>query len=258
MACTVNEEYGFSGATGLCRYWSDPKSRLLARRPDAAIVAEPTSLAIVVAHKGVARWRCHTHGRAAHSSRPEAGDNAIYRMARVVAALEKFHREVLGSRATDPLCGPPTLSVGTIAGGISVNTVPDECTIEIDRRLVPGEDPQAAQREVIDFVAAEYDDPDTITKIEHEPLLIQSAGLSAANNQDIADRLAVATQSAVGHANRLGVPFGTDAAAYAGAGVPTVVFGPGSIEQAHTADEWISLEEVRQASEILYRLIRQW
>ena len=77
MACTVNEEYGFSGATELCRAWVDSQSPLLARRPDAGIVAEPTNLDIVVAHKGVARWRCHTHGRAAHSSRPEAGDNAI-------------------------------------------------------------------------------------------------------------------------------------------------------------------------------------
>jgi len=256
MACTVNEEYGFTGATNLCQTWSDHSSPLLPRRPDAAIVAEPTSLDIVVAHKGVARWRCHTHGRAAHSSRPEAGDNAIYRMARVVAALERFHAQVLGDRPPHPLCGPPTLSVGTIAGGISVNTVPDHCTIEIDRRLLPGEDPAAAQREVIDFVANALHDPKSASLVEHEPLLIQSTGLAETGNHDLAERLATATRTVVGRAKKIGVPFGTDAAAYSRAGVPTVVFGPGSIEQAHTADEWISLEEVRLASEILYCFVR--
>ena len=255
MACTVNEEYGFTGATSLCRYWSDLRSPLLTRRPDAAIVAEPTNLDIVVAHKGVARWRCHTHGRAAHSSRPEAGDNAIYRMARVIAALERFHRQVLGGRPPHPLCGPPTLSVGTIAGGISVNTVPDRCTIEIDRRLLPGEEPASAQREVIDFIARALGDPHSAALVEHEPLLIQNAGLSDSGNRELAEQLSVATQLVINRANRIGVPFGTDAAAYSRASVPTVVFGPGSIEQAHTADEWISLEQVRQASEILYRFV---
>jgi acetylornithine deacetylase len=256
MACTVNEEYGFSGATALCRFWSDLRSTLLPRRPDAAIVAEPTNLDIVVAHKGVARWRCHTHGRAAHSSRPEAGDNAIYRMVRVVAALERFHSQALGGRRPHPLCGAPTLSVGTIAGGISVNTVPDRCTIEIDRRLLPGEDPASAQQEVIDFIADALGDSRSAELVEHEPLMIQNGGMSDSDNGALAEKLAAAARSVVGRANRLGVPFGTDAAAYSRAGVPTVVFGPGSIEQAHTADEWIALEQVHQASEVLYRFIR--
>jgi acetylornithine deacetylase len=256
MACTVNEEYGFTGATALCRLWAELESPRMPRRPDAAIVAEPTNLDIVVAHKGVARWRCHTHGRAAHSSRPEAGDNAIYRMARVVAALERFHSQVLGSRPPHPLCGSPTLSVGTIAGGISVNTVPDRCTIEIDRRLVPGEEPESAQREVIDFVADSLGDSRSAKLVEHEPLMIQNGGMSDVENGELAARLAAVTSAVIGRANRIGVPFGTDAAAYSRAGVPTVVFGPGSIEQAHTADEWISLDQVHQASEVLYRLLR--
>ncbi len=256
MACTVNEEYGFTGATELCRYWSDLKSPLLTRKPDAAIVAEPTNLDIVVAHKGVARWRCHTRGRAAHSSRPEAGDNAIYRMAFVVAQLRGFHSQVLGSRPPHPLCGPPTLSVGTIAGGISVNTVPDHCMIEIDRRLLPRENPKFAQLEVIKYVAQALSNLRSAGLVEHEPLMIQSAGLSDSDNSELAEQLTAVTRSIIGRANRIGVPFGTDAAAYSRAGVPTVVFGPGSIEQAHTADEWISLEQVRQASEILYRFVR--
>jgi acetylornithine deacetylase/succinyl-diaminopimelate desuccinylase-like protein len=230
----------------------------LPRTPDAAIVAEPTRLGIVVAHKGVVRWRCHTTGRAAHSSRPDAGDNAIYRMARVVAALEQYHRQVLANSTIHPLCGGPTLSVGTIAGGISVNTIPDHCTIEIDRRLIPGEQPTDAYRQTIDYLSEVIGDPQSLSHIEHETPLIQSPGLSEAASGELAERVSRAVRDVTGHAERVGVPFGTDAAAIARAGVPAVVFGPGSIEQAHTADEWVALEEVEQAAEILYRFASDW
>src|SRR5262249_32947910 len=128
---------------------------LIPQRPDAVIVAEPTNLNVVVAHKGMVRWRCHTTGRAAHSSQPELGENAIFRMATVLGALERYQREIVGTLANHPLCGRPTLNVGVISGGMSVNTVPDRSTIEIDRRLVPGEDPQAAWKHVVNFVASE-------------------------------------------------------------------------------------------------------
>ncbi len=107
MACTVNEEHGFTGASGLCRLWSGERSSFLPRAPDAAIVAEPTQLKIVVAHKGVVRWRCHTLGRAAHSSRPEAGDNAIYRMARNCCGARAISSTSAGGLA-DPSALRPT------------------------------------------------------------------------------------------------------------------------------------------------------
>ncbi|HEY2148939.1 MAG TPA: M20 family metallopeptidase [Pirellulales bacterium] len=303
LACTVNEENGFTGATGLTQLWKlngasgaspsphvDESLRdthrvserrdhvIFPRSPDAAVVAEPTRLDVVVAHKGVVRWRCHTHGRAAHSSRPEAGDNAIYRMARVVSALERYQRELLAAAPAHPLCGRPTLSVGTIAGGLSVNTVPDLATIEIDRRLAPGEEPDAAYRQVIDYLAAAIDDPDSSGRVSprrdaslgvarphdaarsitHEPPFMQSFGLADAANREIAQRLVAAVRSVRGTVSQIGVPFGTDAAAIARAGVPSVVFGPGSIEQAHTADEWISLAEVEHAAEVLYHLASDW
>ncbi len=255
LACTVNEEHGFSGAKGLCQLWSEAPSGFLPRVPDAAIVAEPTELKIVVAHKGMVRWRCHTHGRAAHSSNPGLGDNAIYRMVRVVELLERYGREVLPLQGKHPLCGQPTLSVGTIAGGSGVNTVPVRCTIEIDHRLLPGDDPQAAWRRTIDYVSAQLGDAAAVQHIEHEPPLMHSGGLSDTANGPVADRLASVIHGVIGKADRIGVPFGTDAAVISAAGVPTVVFGPGSIDQAHTADEWIALDQLPQASEILYRMI---
>ncbi len=266
LACTVNEEHGFSGVKGVCRLWSETDSggdretlrRFLPRRPDAAVVAEPTQLKIVVAHKGMIRWRCHAHGRAAHSSNPALGENAIYRMAPVIELLQRYSREVLPQQGEHPLCGRPTLSVGTIAGGSGVNTVPDRCTIEIDHRLLPGDDPQSAFRRAVEYVAAglrnRAEGVALLEHIEHEPPLMQSGGLSDAANGSLADRMAAAVEQVTGTAVRIGVPFGTNAAIYAASGVPTVVFGPGSIDQAHTADEWIALDQLPAASDVLYRL----
>ena len=152
MASTVNEENGFSGVKALCRMWDQPGS-VVTRRPDAAVISEPTELSVVVAHKGVVRWRLHTRGRAAHASQPNRGENAIYRMAPVLAALERYAGEVVPQLGEHPLCGRPTLNVGTVQGGLSVNTVPDRATIEIDRRVLPGEDPQAAYEHVVDYLA---------------------------------------------------------------------------------------------------------
>lgn len=253
MACTVNEENGFTGSTKLCRAWIDEPCSLLPRRPDAAIIAEPTSLNVVVAHKGMVRWRCHVRGRSAHSSQPELGENAIFRMAPVLAALQRYQREIVGTLAKHPLCGSPTLSVGTISGGLSVNTVPGRCTIEIDRRVVPGEEPVQARQHVIDYLAAETQLGD---RIEHDPPFMQGRGLKNDNNGELAERLTAVTRQVTGKESKvIGVPFGTDASIIGPSGVPSVVFGPGSIDQAHTADEWVPLAEVEAASEVLFRML---
>lgn len=249
LACTVNEEHGFSGATALTRLWTEPGS-IFPRTPDAIVVAEPTELQVVVAHKGVVRWRCHAHGRAGHSSQPHLGVNAIFRMAPVLAALERYQLEVAPHVGHHPLCGAPTLSVGTINGGLSVNTVPDRCTIEIDRRLIPGERPDKAAQHVIDYVAEQVKDA---AGIEHDPPFLIGVGLSENKSGPLADALVATVRSLEIPCQKIGVPFGTDAAAFGAAGVPSVVFGPGSIDQAHTADEWLDLSQLAQASEALYR-----
>lgn len=251
MACTVNEENGFSGAQALLGAWQC-QPPFVSRKPDAAIVAEPTSLQVVVAHKGLIRWRCHTRGKAAHSSRPEAGDNAIFKMARALVAIERYQKEVVGSRGTHPLCGPATISVGTIHGGVSVNTVPDHCSIEIDRRLAPGETPEGAYRHLREYLAGQagLDFP-----LQHDPPYMQGPPLSDQANGALAARLAGVVRGVVGPCATVGVPYATDGAFFAQAGIPTVVFGPGAIEQAHTADEWIDLEQVRQAAEVYHRFL---
>jgi acetylornithine deacetylase len=254
LACTVNEEHGYTGATALPRMWKEEALALVPRAPDGAVVAEPTQLDVVVAHKGTARWRCHTLGRATHSSQPHQGDNAIYKMARVVSALAGYADQVGRRVPSHPLCGDATLSVGTISGGLSVNTVPDRCTIEIDRRVLPGEDPLTAYRQVIDWVEQETA---LGASVEHEPPYMQGASLSDDHNGPLAERLAAAARFVGGRGRTIGVPFGTDASKIAAAGVPSVVFGPGSIDQAHTADEWVDVEQLRRAEEILYEFLRR-
>jgi acetylornithine deacetylase len=253
MACTVNEEFGYSGATALAELWSQPGS-MIPRRPDVAIVAEPTELQVVVAHKGVVRWRCRVHGRATHSSQPHLGINAIFKMGRVLAVFERYHHEVAMKMKPHPLCGTPTLSVGVIAGGMSVNTVPGQCTIEIDRRLIPGEDPHQVYRQIVDYVTTETGGDEAV---EHEQPYLIGLGLPDENNGPLAERMVTAAREAKIACQQTGVPYGTDAAAISAAGVPSIVFGPGSIDQAHTADEWLDLDQLAQASEAFYRFGRQ-
>lgn len=253
LACTVNEEYGFTGAQALTRLWTDGPGGIIPRRPDAAVVAEPTGLDVVVAHKAVVRWRCHTTGRAAHSAQPEAGENAVYRMARTLVAIERYAQTVLPRTASHPRCGPATLSVGTIRGGIGVNTVPDRCTIEIDHRLPPGEDPEDARRRLIDHLARSLEPG---APPEHDPPFMWGLALPDDANGQVAGSLSAAAGEVLGEGRRVGVPYATNAAFYSAAGVPSVVFGPGSLEQAHTDDEWIPLDQLEQATEILYRFCR--
>ena len=252
MACTVNEEYGFTGATELTRAWLEPGQSIIPRRPDVAVVAEPTSLDVVVAHKGAVRWRIHTQGRAAHSSQPHLGDNAVYKMAKVLGALEAFARDVAPTMPSHPLCGGVTLSVGLIHGGISVNTVPDACTIEVDRRLLPGEQTDEVYQQVIEYVR-HY--PGIDFPVEHDEPFTRGRSLPDSHNGALAERLSSLVRERSGRGAKIGVPYGTDASTIAAAGVPSVVFGPGSIDQAHTVDEWLPLDELERASALLYEFV---
>jgi acetylornithine deacetylase len=243
MACTVDEENTMLGVRELVR------RRLIA---DFAIVAEPTRLNIVNSHKGVVRWQIITAGRACHSSSPEQGVNAIYRMGRLVTAVERY-AERLRTRSADPLLGPPTLSIGIIEGGTSVNTVPDRCRVEVDRRLVSGENPADPPGQLTEFLTTEggIDFP-----FEMTPPWIREPALSPTGSEEIVRLLGAAIDAERGSHRVHSVPYGTDAATLAWSGIPTVVFGPGDIAQAHTRDEWVDLAEVERAAAILHRLAR--
>ncbi len=240
MACTVDEEHTFLGVQRLAR----------TLKADGAVVAEPTQLQVVHAHKGVVRWHLQTTGRSCHSSRPELGVNAIYHMGRILSHVEDYARTLQATRV-DALLGPATMSVGRIDGGTSVNTVPDRCQAEIDRRLVPGEQPHAALEEFRTFLLNTI--PEGIAWTCTDPWLTMPA-LPPQGESAVARKLGQAIDAVIGRHEVLVVPYGTDASTLAAAGIPSVVFGPGDIARAHTCDEWVPLDEVEQASEVLYRL----
>ncbi|MCC6493547.1 MAG: M20/M25/M40 family metallo-hydrolase [Pirellulales bacterium] len=270
LACTVNEECGFTGARALAELWHreeglarppraalDEQGGLTSKmlrtvRPAAAVVAEPTELNVVVSHRGVVRWQCAVEGRAAHSSKPEDGVNAIYVMAEVVRLIRDYYQRELRPRQPDPWCGPPTASVTTIRGGTGPNTIPDRAVIDVDRRLTPDELPAAAYEDMIAHLAERT--PLGGARLRHDPPWMESRGLSASDNRALADQVAHVARSLQLEPAVMGVPYGANAASIAAAGIPTVIFGPGSIAQAHTADEWIALEQLQLAEEAYYQI----
>jgi acetylornithine deacetylase len=251
LSCTCDEEFTATGARSLAKLWSTPDgaASLVPAPPDVCLVAEPTDLHIVVAHRGAIRWKLRTIGRACHSSRPHEGVNAIYKMAEVLRGLEQYAAELPHCTPHHPLCGSATISVGLIRGGISVNTVPDECLIEIDRRVIPGEDPAQVIPHVTAYLRERMD-----VDFEMLPPWLDGATLSDENNGAWADRLLHHIAAVAGPKEKQGAWYGTNGSRFAAAGVPSLVFGPGSIAQAHTNDEWIDIEQLRQAGEIYYRL----
>ncbi len=250
MSCTCDEEQTSIGINDLTKLWTAPsgRSKLLTQRPDAAIVAEPTLLHVVVAHRGATRFRIRTRGRACHSSNPSLGINAIYRMAKVVEALEEY-AALLPSKVTPhPLCGSATLSVGRIYGGTSVNVVPDDCAIEIDRRVVPGESSKDAITDMHQFLQSRLN-----FEFEFEPPWVDGCTLNNDQNGWLADSLLRHIEPVAGPRQAIGVFYGTHASRTEAKGVTSVVFGPGSIDQAHTKDEWIAIDELEKAAEIYFR-----
>jgi succinyl-diaminopimelate desuccinylase len=250
LSLTCDEEATSLGVNHLTNSWSteEPSYNLCPTAPDVAIVAEPTLLDIVVAHRGATRWKLRTTGRACHSSRPNEGINAIYRMARVVSLLEEFANWLPTSRPEHPLCGPATLSVGRIDGGISVNVVPDACSIEVDRRVIPGEYRSAVIDELAEFLRFRLD-----FEVIHDEPYCNSPPLGDDENGVLSQELMQAITKVVGPKQTIGVPYGTHASRFARAGVPSVVFGPGDIAQAHTKDEWIEISQLSDAAEIYFQ-----
>jgi acetylornithine deacetylase len=241
LVCTVDEEFTHTGASTLAGS---------AHGADLAVVAEPTLLDLVHCHKGALRWKIRTRGVACHSSIPELGINAIYRMGRVLDALAEY-AGILGASSPHPLVGPPSLSVGRIEGGQSVNIVPDWCEIEIDRRLIPGEQREPAIEALRQFLEQRLG---SLEGLEFDPPWVDVSAL-VPRLETWLEPLKEAVRRGTGREPRLvGVPYGTDAGPLGAGGLPCVVFGPGDIAQAHTKDEWVDLDQVHLASEAYFQM----
>lgn len=233
---TVGEEHAQVGA----RSFVSQDLPQIDWRPEMVVVGEPTQMRVVAASNGFVRWRLATHGRAAHSSTPERGRNAIYDMARTVLAIEQQHIANLSARHS--LTGRGTCSINGIRGGVQHNIVPDHCEIEIDQRLAPGESAEqalASVRQVCEAIAAEDADYQfDFNTIETAPPFASEASLA------LGDQLVQQLTGAGLITCVEGAPYTTNANHYAPAGLPCVVLGPGDIAQAHTKDEWVSVEQL--------------
>ncbi len=233
----VDEEAGQGGSRALAA--SGLKAGL-------AIVGEPTRLQVVTAHKGNLWLRLETKGRAAHGARPELGRNAVLEMARIVELLETKYAARL-RRRRHPLLGHGTVNVGTIAGGIQPNIVPAHCSITIDRRTLPGETEAGVRRELKSLLR-EHRLRATLANTKAGPCLPLETN----------PRLPLVREflRVAGGARPKGADYFCDASVLARAGIPSIVFGPGDIAQAHTDDEWISAAALERGKELLVGFLR--
>ena len=215
-------------------------------RADLAIVGEPTRLQVVTAHKGDLWLQLETRGKAAHGSRPDLGRNAVHEMARIVDLLETTYAALLRERR-HALLGNPTVSVGAIAGGSQPNIVPDQCRISIDRRTIPGETEAGVRREIKSLLHR-HRLKAKLLNIRSAPCLPMETNLKRPLVRQFLAR--------VGQTGRSGAHYFCDAAVLSGGGVPSVVFGPGDIAQAHTADEWIPLRDLDTATRMLLSFLQ--
>jgi acetylornithine deacetylase/succinyl-diaminopimelate desuccinylase-like protein len=240
LAGVHNEEYSFAGSR-----------ELVAEGLQAtfAVVGEPTSLKVVYAHKGICRFRIHTKGRSAHAALFWLGDNAVYRMAGVLKELEAYGQELLAHPKGE--LGTSTLSVGRIAGGTAVNTVPSLCSIDVDYRLLPGESSAAAR----DAIRARISSANPEVVIE--PPYMEAPGMHGTKDSKPCLALATACHQAKWKTDFITAHYGTDGAIISAAGIPTAVFGPGAIELAHTKAECVPVNEVELASEIIIALLTE-
>jgi acetylornithine deacetylase/succinyl-diaminopimelate desuccinylase-like protein len=237
LAALVDEEDGQRGSRALAA------SGLSA---DLAIVGEPTRLKVVTAHKGDLWLRFETRGRAAHGAEPHRGRNAVHEMARVVDVLETEYAAALRKRC-HPLLGPGTINVGAMRGGTQANIVPDRCEMIADRRTLPGETEAGVRREILAL----------LRRHGLRTTIADTKGLPCEPLEtDAAHPWVAALLRAARQRLPAGVNFFCDAAVLAGGGIPCVVFGPGDIAQAHTADEWIAVAQLERASRMLAEFLR--
>ena len=239
VACMVDEEFRFRGVTAMLEQMIPP---------DFAVVGEPTRLRVVRGCKGCLRFAVHAVGLAAHSSKPHEGRSAIVAMAQGILELERHFTTRL-TQITSPDFGTSTGSIGLICGGTGVNSVPERCTIQVDIRLLPGQDWRATYQEMqtllsercrqVTDVQWQFDEPSVVDpsfELPAEHPLVQTA--CRVMGQAVPDV----------------VFFSCDASKIAARRVPVIVLGPGDIAQAHTMDEFIAVTDLEAGTAAYVRL----
>ena len=210
-------------------------------RADAAIVPEPTDLRLAVAHRGFVGFELETHGVAAHGSRPDLGVDAIVKMGHVLVALERLD-ERLTSGPRHPLAGTGSVHASLIEGGQELSSFPAHCLLMGERRTIPGETVENVERELRELAG------DATVRV-----IASRNAYEAPIEHPFVELFA----RIIGTHDLVGAPFWTDAALIAGAGIPTVLYGP-SGEGAHAEVEWVDLASLERVRDVIVRTAGEW
>ncbi len=221
-------------------------------RPVGAVVGEPTRLRPIVAHNGIVRWQIHTTGVAAHAAEPDLGRSAISMMMRVIDVIESTYAPSL--TASHPLTGKAQCTVNIIRGGVQINVIPDRCTIDLDRRVAPGEDVNAVVPAVEQLLDALRREDDTMAVEQGAPYT--DAPLDPTGGDAFVAGVQQVLRAHGIDGTRCGAKYATDASQLSEVGIPVVVTGPGDIAQAHTRDEWIELSQLESGVAVYGDLMR--
>ncbi len=235
FVATAGEETGCAGATALAE---------AGFHVDVVVVGEPTRCRLVTAHKGVYWAELRAAGRSCHASMPHLGHNAVFAMSRALRSIEEqYIPKLIGG--THPFLGHPTLSVGTINGGVATNIVPADCRATLDFRLLPGQDAGAVRTDFLSKLEEAVPD-------EHFELadMHVQPGIDTPADDPRVRRLLSACEARTGQTGPEGVHFYADSGPFSAAGIISVLLGPGDIAQAHTAAEFLELDQLYLATEI--------
>jgi succinyl-diaminopimelate desuccinylase len=241
LVLTAGEENGCQGAEHLAGLES------ALGMAGALIVGEPTANYPVIGHKGAFWLEAVTTGVTAHGSMPEQGVNAIYRAARAIARLEAFEFPI----DPHPVLGAPTLNVGTVSGGININSVPDRCVFTLDLRLVPGQSIDPLHRQLQELLG------DTV---ELNRLTAAPAISSDPQNEWVQQVFSIVEPYLGERPVPRAVTYFTDASALTAAfgHPPTVILGPGEPDMAHKTDEYCRLSKIETAARVYEEIARRW
>jgi acetylornithine deacetylase len=240
FAAVADEEYASTGTEALVKSY----------RPDAAIVTEPTDLDVCLAHRGFAVFEIVTRGRAAHGSRYQEGVDANLHMGRILAELDKYSRDLLHS-GKHPLLGPPSLHVPLIKGGTELFIYANECKVSVERRTLPGEDPEKI-RTVLEDILSRAAAGDGTFHAEISPGLHRNPYEISIDAEIVQFITQIASQVLGKRPAYIGHHWWEDSALIAEAGTETVIFGPKGAG-IHTHEEWVDIQSVVDLAGILTR-----
>lgn len=245
VTAVTDEEYVSIGTQSIVKRW----------HADAAIVTEPTALDLCVAHKGFQWLEITTQGKAAHGSRPELGCDAIVKMGHILLGLEQLDRS-LRAAPSHRLLGSGSLHASLIEGGQELSSYPERCTLQLERRTIPGETQELVEAEIQALLTRiQSADPTVLASFK---TTCMQGPFAVAEDAPIVQTVARQAKLRLGSAPEMvGAAWWTDAALLAAAGIPTVLFGPGG-EGAHAVVEWVDLEQVQLCSDILLATIQEF